>query len=221
MLVCGKLYGRLADVLTTGKPYKVPVPVEKDYLPEQVPGEPVLSQSQKDKLFERAYERYYAKVDKVTDSKPLMYFTLMGSISTESKNIVSQSARYFDHCDKNKDSDELAIIVRKTHYTEVSCDNPLRKYNTRAKAEMRFSLFKMKSNMTLGAFFEQFVEHRRILTAQKDEVPHPKRETQNFFLLRFNERYAEMLVSMDNGSITGKAYPGSLEEDKAVGDPYT
>ena len=211
VLVCGKLYGRLADVLTTGKPYKVPVPVEKDYLPEQEPGEPALSQSQKDKLFERAYERYYAKLDKTNDNKPLMYFTLMGSIGTESKNIISQSARYLDHCDKNKDSDELAIIVRKTHYTEVSGDNPLRKYNTRAKAEMRFGLFKMKSDMTLGDFFEQFVEHRRILTAQKDEVPHPKREAQNF-LLRLDERYAEMLVSMDNGSITGKAYPGSLEE---------
>jgi hypothetical protein len=72
VLVCGKLYGRLADVLTTGKPYKVPAPVEKDYLPEQAPGEPELSQSQKDKLFERAYERYYAKVDKINDNKPLM-----------------------------------------------------------------------------------------------------------------------------------------------------
>ena len=61
----------------------------------------------------------------------------------------------------------------------------MRKYNT------RFGLFKMKSDMmTLGAFFEQFVEHRRkILTAQKDEVSHPKREAQNF-LLRLDERYA-------------------------------
>ena len=73
----------------------------------------------------------------MTDSKPLIYLTLMGSISTESKNIISQSARYLDHCDKNKDSDELAILVGKTHYTEVSCDNPLRKYNTNAKVEMR------------------------------------------------------------------------------------
>ena len=71
----------------------------------------------------------------------------------------------------------------------------------------------MKSDMTLGAFFEQFVEHRRILTApQKDEVQYPKREAQNF-LLRLDERYAEMLVSMDNGSITGKAYPGLLLEE--------
>ena len=75
---------------------------------------------------------------------------------------------------------------------------------------MRFGLFKMKSDMTLGAFFGQFVEHRRILTAQKDEVPHPKREAQNFLLSRLDERYAEMLVSIVNGSITGKAYPGSL-----------
>ena len=30
-------------------------PVEKDYLPELAPGEPPLSQGQKDKLFERAY----------------------------------------------------------------------------------------------------------------------------------------------------------------------
>ena len=51
----------------------------------------------------------------------------------------------------------------------------------------------------MRAFYEQFVEHRRILTAQKDEVPHPKREVQNF-LLRLDERYAEMITSMDNGS---------------------
>ena len=36
LLVCGKLYGRLADVLKTGKPYKVPVPMEEDYLPDRV-----------------------------------------------------------------------------------------------------------------------------------------------------------------------------------------
>jgi hypothetical protein len=72
ILVCGKLYGRLADVLATGKPYKIPAPAEKDYLPELQPGEPPLSQNQKDKLFERAYERYYAKVDKLAEQKPLM-----------------------------------------------------------------------------------------------------------------------------------------------------
>ena len=78
VLACEKLYGgRLADVLKTGKSYKVPAHhMEKDYLPELQPGEPALSQSQKDKLFERAYQRYYAKVDKVSDQKPNMYFTL-------------------------------------------------------------------------------------------------------------------------------------------------
>ncbi len=90
MLVCGKLYGRLADVLKTRNPYKVPAPMEKDFLPElqQPAGEPALSQSQKDKLFERAYdERYYAKVDKIFDQKPNMYFTLLASIGKESKTV--------------------------------------------------------------------------------------------------------------------------------------
>ena len=68
ILVCGKLlYGWLADVLATGKQYKIPAPAEKDYLPELQPGEPPLSQNQKDKLFERAYERYYAKVDELAE----------------------------------------------------------------------------------------------------------------------------------------------------------
>ena len=63
--------------------------MEKDFLPElQQPGEPALSQSQKDKLFERAYdERYYEKVDKILDQKPNMYFTLLASIGKESKTI--------------------------------------------------------------------------------------------------------------------------------------
>ena len=60
--------------------------MEKDYLPELQPGEPVLSQSQKDKLFERVYERYYAKVNKVFDQKPNMYFTLLSSIGTKIKD---------------------------------------------------------------------------------------------------------------------------------------
>jgi hypothetical protein len=51
----------------------------------------------------------------------------------------------------------------------------LRKYNSRAKMEMKFGLFRMKSDMTLDQFYEQFVEHRRILTAQRDEKSHPKR----------------------------------------------
>ena len=112
VLVCGKLYGRLADVL------KVPAPMEKDYLPELQPGEPpALSQSQKDRLFERAYERYYAKVDKVSDQKPNIYLTLLVSIGTkESKTILSsQHAFYHVDCEQNSDSDVLAIIILKTH----------------------------------------------------------------------------------------------------------
>ena len=115
--------------------------MEKDYLPELQPGEPALSQSQKDRLFERAYERYYAKVDKVSDQTPNMYFTLLVSIGTEeSKTILSsQHAFYHVHCEQNSDdSDVLAIIISKTHYAEVSGDNPLRKYNMRAKKEMEF-----------------------------------------------------------------------------------
>ena len=49
------------------------------------------------------------------------------------------------------------------------------------------------------------------MTAQKDEVSHPKREAQNF-LLKLDEGYAEMITNMDNGSVTGKAYPASLAE---------
>ena len=76
--------------------------MEKDYyLPELQPGEPALSQSQKDKLFERAYEHYYAKVDKVSDQKPNMYFTLLVSIGTESKTILSQHAFYHVDCEQN------------------------------------------------------------------------------------------------------------------------
>ena len=81
----------------------------------------------------------------------------------------------------------------------------------RAKKEMEFGLFRMKADMTLGEFYERFVEYRRILTAQKDEVPSQKREAQNF-LQRLDERYTEMITSMDNGYITGKAYPASLAE---------
>ena len=94
----------------------MPAPVEKDYLPELLaPGdEPALTRTQEDKLFERACERYYAKLDKIADTKPLMYFILLASLSTESMNIVSQSANYLVvDCEQNRDSDELAIIVRK------------------------------------------------------------------------------------------------------------
>jgi hypothetical protein len=52
VLVCGKLYGRRRGSHA-----------RYHCLPEQAPKEPALSQSQKDKFFERAYERYYAKVD--------------------------------------------------------------------------------------------------------------------------------------------------------------
>lgn len=133
VLVCGKKYGRLADVLKTGKPYKVPTPVEKDYLPVLQHGEPALSESQKDKLFERAWDRYYAKVDKLSELKPSMYFTLLASIGTDSKTIISQHAFYQVDCEQNSDSDVLAIIITKTHYTEVSGDNPLRKHNRRER----------------------------------------------------------------------------------------
>jgi hypothetical protein len=69
----------------------------------------------------------------------------------------------------------------------------------RAKKEMEFGLFRMKKpDMTLGEFYERFVEYRRILTAQRDEVSSQKREAQNF-LLRLDERYAELITNMDNG----------------------
>ena len=54
------------------------------------------------------------------------------------------------------------------------------------------------------------MEYSRILTAQKDEVPSQKREAQKFLLRLDDERFAEMITNMDNGSITGKAYPASL-----------
>ena len=141
-----------------------------------------MSERQKAKLFERAYERYYAKVDRLNELKPNMYFTLLASIGTDSKTIISQHAFYQVDCERNSDSDVLAIIISKTHYTQVSGDNPLRKHNMRAKKELKFGSFRMKADMTLGEFYEQFVEHRRILTAQKDAVPSSKREAQNFLL---------------------------------------
>ena len=140
------------------------MPKEKDYLPDLAPGEPALSERQKEKLFERAYERYYAKVDRLNELKPNMYFTLLASIGTDSKTIISQHAFYQVDCERNSDSDVLAIIISKTHYTQVSGDNPLRKHNMRAKKEMAFGLFRMKADMTLAEFYELFVEHRRILT---------------------------------------------------------
>jgi hypothetical protein len=118
VLACGKLYGRLADVLKTGKSYKLPAHhMEKDYLPELQPGEPALSQSQKDKLFERAYQRYYAKVDKVSDQKPNMYFTLAPCLDWHriKDNTIIATCIYHFGCKQNGDSDVLAIIISKTH----------------------------------------------------------------------------------------------------------
>ena len=78
---------------------------------------------------------------------------------------------------------------------------------------MELGLFRMKAHMTLDEFYERFVEYRRILTAQKDEVPSQKREAQNSLLTFDDERFAEMITNMDNGSITRKAYPASLLEE--------
>jgi hypothetical protein len=104
-----------------------------------------------------------------------MYFTLLASIGTESKTILSQHAFYHANSEQNSDSDVLAIIISKTHYTVVSGDNPLRKYNMRAKKEMEFGLFRMKADMTLGELYERFVEYRRIL-ADRSEGRSPKSE---------------------------------------------
>ena len=183
-LICGKLYGRLADVQVACHTNCLPL-----WRKTTCRSWCLVSLHLRGKLFERAYERYYAKLNKIADTKPLMYFSLLASYSTESMNIVSQSANYLMDCEKNRDSDVLAIIVRKAHYTEVSGDTPLRKHNTRAKMEMKFSLFRMKLDMTLGHFYEQFVEHRKVLIAQRDAKPHPKREAQNFLLSGYDREY--------------------------------
>ena len=75
--------------------------------------------------------------------------SLLASIGTESKTILSQHAFYHVDCEQNGDSDVLAIIISKTQYAEVSGDNPLRKHNIRAKKEMEFGLFRMKADMTV------------------------------------------------------------------------
>ena len=89
-LVCRKLYdGWLADLLTTGKPFKVHACTYRCWRLGN------LLQGQKDKLFvKQAYYCYYVKIDKIADTKPLMYFTFLALIGTESRNIVAQSARY-------------------------------------------------------------------------------------------------------------------------------
>ena len=97
-LVCGKLYdGRLADVLTTRKPFKVraclPLWRKTTYRCWRLGN--LLQGGQKDKLFvKQAYDLYYVKIDKIADTKPLMYFTFLALIGTESRDIVAQSARY-------------------------------------------------------------------------------------------------------------------------------
>eukprot|EP01036_Dinobryon_divergens_P021180 gene21180-29079_t len=84
-LVCGKLYGNLADVLTTKKAYRVPLPVEKDYLPPLEPGQAPYSDASKERFKEKAYDRYYTKVEKYNELRPKMYSTLLSSFSIESK----------------------------------------------------------------------------------------------------------------------------------------
>ena len=89
VLVCGKLYGRLADVLKTGKPYKVPAHhMEKDYLPELQPGEPgarkTSSSSEPISATMQRWTRYLIRNQ--TCISPSL---LLVSISTESKTILS------------------------------------------------------------------------------------------------------------------------------------
>ena len=125
-LVCGKLYGRLAGVLTTGKPHNL--------LPTGVGawGTSFVTGSERQALWagllrailcEDGQDRRYLTTHLLNPHR-LIWYRIMEISCVD--------------CEQNNDSDELAIIIRKTHYTEVCGDNPLREFNSREKMEIKF-----------------------------------------------------------------------------------
>ena len=74
----GSKYGcRIADVLKTGIPYVEPKPKPTQYLPALAAGESLLSDVLKEKLKERALDRYQTRlVDDAAKNKINMFFDL-------------------------------------------------------------------------------------------------------------------------------------------------
>ena len=208
-LVCGIKYGRIADVLKTGIPYVEPKPKSAQYLPALGPGDSPLSAALKEKLKERAYDRYHTRLDEVVKDKVKMYFDLMSSVGTESLIMIKTHADYLIECERNRNSDALVAIVASTHHNEIGGNIELRKHFMREKKEIEFGHFKMTSEMDLSSFYKQFVEFRATLTKQGHPVPEDRREAQKF-LQRLDDRYSDMMISMANGTLVGVRYPGSL-----------
>jgi hypothetical protein len=196
----GSKYGRIADVLRTGIPYVEPRPTAAQYLPVLEPTDsPLLSAAMREKLKERAYDRYQTRLDEMIKDKVKIYFDFMASVGAESTILIKRHAQYLVECGQNRDSDALVGIIASTLYNEIGGNIELRKHFMREKKELEFGFFKMTSEMDISSFYKQFVEFRATLTKQGHPVPEDRREAQKF-LQRLDDRYSEMMTSMANGT---------------------
>ena len=165
-LIMGSKYGHIADVLKTGIPYVESKPTPAQYLPALAAGDSPLSDALKEKLKERALDRYQTRLDEAAKNKIKMYFDLSATFSADSLLLVKRHPNYLVECGQDRDADALVAIVASTHHNEIGGNIILRKHYMRKKKEIEFGLLKMTLEMNLASFYKQFVESRATLTKQ-------------------------------------------------------
>ena len=137
-LVMGSKYGRIADVI----PYVEPKPIPAQYLPAlAAAGDFPLSDALKEKLKERALNRYQTRLDEAAKNKIKMYFDLFGYFSAESLILVKRHPNYLVECGQNRDADRCPSSDcsertsqrdRRTHHFEKAFCEGLERYRVRA-----------------------------------------------------------------------------------------
>jgi hypothetical protein len=135
-------FGRLADILTTGIPYVEPIPTAASYLPAVALGDSPLTNAMKEKLKERAFDRYQTRIDKGVDDRVLMYFILVATISTVSMILVKQHADYLVGCEQQRNGEVLAAIIVNTHHNEIGGHNVLRTHFMRERRKSNSAYLK-------------------------------------------------------------------------------
>jgi hypothetical protein len=102
------------------------------YLPAlAAAGDFPISDALKEKLKERALNRYQTRLDEAAKNKIKMYFDLFGYFSAESLILVKRHPNYLVECGQNRDADALVAIVASAHHNEIGGHIILRKHYMR------------------------------------------------------------------------------------------
>ena len=231
-------YGRAAQVMEEGIPYRIPEIVTADYLTPplrllkkgarkeadelystvEIEEENTLRQqlhtlevSKKTAELQEATKNRSKEVAAMAANKTKLYAFIWAHLSTDSRESVRIQTEY-DKINQEKDTNGLVAAIFKTHKTANAAymDDEQAKYATRKS----YTRIQQRDREELSAYYQRFKEYLQLYVNAGNGVPSEKDQVQDFMGSVDKRRYGEYVtnVQMAVAQGTRTAYPKDIVE---------